>query len=72
MPKVTITLNHNHYTNLIQILETRIRSERARAAAFKRIEDTKNAYFAKLKHGGLIELKEAVASGVQHTDGENA
>ncbi len=71
MPSVSVILEHRDHTDLINLLERRIRSERARAAAYKRLDDQTNAYFSKMEHERLIELKESMVSGLQHLDGDN-
>ena len=72
MPNVKVILPDKDHSDLIKLLETRIRSERARAAAYKRLDDHSNAYFSKMEHERLVELKEAMVSGLQHLDAGNA
>lgn len=61
--KVLIVLAESDYAALIQLLDTRIRSERARAAAFKARRDHSNQIVASGRMSQILDLRNAVASG---------
>ncbi len=60
---VTIVLTESHYTDLIQLLDTRIKSERGRAAAFKGRHDHSNLMIANGRKAQLLELLNALVTG---------
>jgi hypothetical protein len=61
--KVTVVLAETDFADLIDLLETRIKSERARAAAFKSHRDHSNHRIACGRMTQLLELRNALASG---------
>ncbi|MBO6512644.1 MAG: hypothetical protein JJ974_01595 [Phycisphaerales bacterium] len=60
---VTIDLAESDYSDLIQLLDSRIKSERARAAAYKAHRDHSNQMVASGRMSQLIALRNAVVSG---------
>ena len=60
---VTIVLAESDYANLIQLLDTRIKSEHGRVAAFKGRHDYSNLMVAKGRMSQLVDLKNAVVAG---------
>lgn len=72
MSNVTIQIDDRDYTEMIQLFDERIRSERARMAAFRGRGDRSNAYFAEVKKNRLIEIRNGLVSGFQHGEAEDA
>ncbi len=61
--KVMVVLTESDYADLIQLLDIRIKSERARAAAFKARRDHSNQMVANGRMSQLLNLRNAVATG---------
>ncbi len=68
--RIKVTLEPSDYVQLLDLLDTRIRSERARISAFRQHKDLSNEMIALGTRRRLIELREALVAGVDegHSD----
>lgn len=65
MSRVMIVIERTDYADLISILDQRIKSERARRAAFKSNRDHANAHAAEGRRERLLRLRNALVDGCQ-------
>ena len=63
MNNVRISISRKDYSELIQLLDQRIRSERARMSAFRGLRDTANAYAAEGRRDRLLSMRNALVEG---------
>jgi|GEM_PF-5282679 len=59
-PRVRITIPDLQYTQLIELLDTRIKSERARASAYRCRADRSNEMVANGTMSRLLNLRNAI------------
>ena len=62
---ITVVLSDSDFGNLIHLLDERIRSERARASAFKARHDHSNQMIASGRKAQLLDLRNALVIGCQ-------
>lgn len=62
---VTLVLRASTYADLLRIVETRIRSERARAAAYRRILDRSNESIALGELRTLQDTRDALRAAIR-------
>ncbi len=63
MNNVRISIPRTDYSEIIQLLDQRIRSERARMAAFRRLSDSGNAHAAEGRRDRLLSMRNALVEG---------
>ncbi|MFK7884579.1 MAG: hypothetical protein AB8F26_10400, partial [Phycisphaerales bacterium] len=62
---ITLTIAPSEYAHLLDLIDSRIRSERARASAYRRIEDLSNEMVAVDARNRLAALRESLVAGIQ-------
>lgn len=63
--RIKLTLSPSDYAQLFDLLDARIRSERARISAYRSRHDTSNEMQALGTHRRLIQLRESLVDGVE-------
>ncbi len=72
MKKIRLIVQRTDYSDLISLLDQRIRSERARMAAFRGNNDHANAHAAEGRRERLLQLRNSLVEGcdpVEVSDG---
>lgn len=72
MSRVMIVVERTDFADLISILEERIKSERARRAAFNSNRDHAQAHAAEGRRERLLKLRNALVDGCQAKEVEDA
>lgn len=63
MKKIRLIIQRTDFADIITLLEQRIRSERARMAAFRGNHDHANAHAAEGRRERLLQLRNALVDG---------
>ena len=71
MSRVMIVVERTDFADLISILEERIKSERARRAAFNSNRDHAQAHAAEGRRERLLKLRNALVDGCQAKEVED-
>lgn len=72
MSRVMIIIERTDYADLISVLEKRIKSERARRAAFNSNRDHAQAHVAEGRRERLLKLRNALVDGCQSKEVDDA